>query len=139
MCFYPLLDTCQGDSGGPLMRFESAQRQWVLTGVTSFGKGCGDPRYAGVYTRVAVYTDWLKSIIGNDGLVEVEVGQEVVQPTIFTPITTTILSTTSPQTTTTKKAPVQTTSLSTNNNASLMIASYAFTFLFFLFAFQYYL
>ncbi|CAF2962673.1 unnamed protein product [Rotaria sp. Silwood2] len=123
MCFYPLLDTCQGDSGGPLMRFESAQRQWVLTGVTSFGKGCGDPRYAGVYTRVAVYTDWLKSIIGNDGLVEVEVGQEVVQPTIFTPIATTILSTTSPQTTTTKKTPVQTTSLSTNNNASLMIAS----------------
>ncbi|CAF1083475.1 unnamed protein product [Rotaria sordida] len=40
-------DTCQGDSGGPLMRFESVQKQWLLAGVTSFGIGCGDPRYSG--------------------------------------------------------------------------------------------
>jgi chymotrypsin len=63
------LDTCQGDSGGPLMRFESTQKRWLLAGVTSFGLGCGDPRYSGVYTRVSVYRNWLHSVI-NDTFIE---------------------------------------------------------------------
>jgi secreted trypsin-like serine protease len=63
------LDTCQGDSGGPLMRFESAQKQWVLAGVTSFGLGCGDPRYSGVYTRASAYRKWLQLVI-SDGFIE---------------------------------------------------------------------
>lgn len=65
------LDTCQGDSGGPLMRFESTQKRWVLAGVTSFGIGCGDPRFSGVYTRASVYLPWLRSVI-NDGFRESE-------------------------------------------------------------------
>jgi len=65
------LDTCQGDSGGPLMRFESTQKRWVLAGVTSFGLGCGDPRFSGVYTRASVYLTWLRSVI-NDGFRESE-------------------------------------------------------------------
>jgi secreted trypsin-like serine protease len=64
-CFIRNLDTCQGDSGGPLMRFESAQKQWVLAGVTSFGLGCADPRYSGVYTRASAYRNWLKTVIGD--------------------------------------------------------------------------
>jgi secreted trypsin-like serine protease len=47
------------------MRFESAQKQWVLAGVTSFGLGCADPRYSGVYTRASVYRNWLKTVIGD--------------------------------------------------------------------------
>jgi hypothetical protein len=51
------------------MQFEFKQKRWLLAGVTSFGLGCGDPRYSGVYTRVSVYRDWLRSVI-NDGIIE---------------------------------------------------------------------
>jgi trypsin len=45
----------QGDSGGPLLV------EGVQVGVTSFGRGCADPRYAGVYARVSRYVDWIKT------------------------------------------------------------------------------
>ena len=66
------IDTCQGDSGGPIMRFESKERRWVLAGVTSYGKDCAHPLYAGVYTRVSAYRDWIKSIV-TDRFFEQEV------------------------------------------------------------------
>jgi hypothetical protein len=46
------VDTCAGDSGGPLLavRPEGAFR---LVGATSFGNGCAQPGYPGVYARVA--------------------------------------------------------------------------------------
>ncbi|CAF2780843.1 unnamed protein product [Rotaria sp. Silwood2] len=65
-------DTCQGDSGGPLMHFDSNKRQWMLAGVTSYGRGCGEPNYAGVYTRVSVYRDWLRSVV-KDNFIELAV------------------------------------------------------------------
>lgn len=48
----------QGDAGGPLACREPSGR-WVLTGVTSWGFGCGRPLFPGVYTRVAAVRGWI--------------------------------------------------------------------------------
>ncbi|KZS21694.1 Uncharacterized protein APZ42_011683 [Daphnia magna] len=51
----PGKDTCQGDSGGPLLV------DGVQVGITSWGYGCASPNYAGVYTRVTSYVDWISA------------------------------------------------------------------------------
>ncbi len=40
-------------------------KQWVLVGLTSFGYGCAQPGYSGVYTRITIYLDWINLIINN--------------------------------------------------------------------------
>jgi hypothetical protein len=51
----PNHDSCNGDSGGPLLDKATGE----LVGIISFGKGCGDPDFPGVYTRVSKYTSWI--------------------------------------------------------------------------------
>jgi hypothetical protein len=43
-------DTCQGDSGGPLMVSDGPS--FVLVGITSWGIGCADIGFPGVYARL---------------------------------------------------------------------------------------
>jgi Trypsin len=47
----PGKDTCAGDSGGPMVK-DLGGGTWRLIGDTSFGIGCANPLYPGVYGRV---------------------------------------------------------------------------------------
>ena len=67
----------QGDSGGPLncpvTKFRPGQPQYKICGITSWGAGCGNNGYPGVYTRVSKYIDWIDQHTGdysNGGIYE---------------------------------------------------------------------
>jgi trypsin len=56
-------DTCQGDSGGPMLVSDGSFL--VLAGITSWGFGCADPRFPGVYTRLdnQTFNDFVRGIV----------------------------------------------------------------------------
>ena len=51
-------DACQGDSGGPLFGID-ADGNYVLTGIVSWGIGCADADFPGVYARVSHASEWI--------------------------------------------------------------------------------
>mmetsp|Transcript_17496 Transcript_17496/g.34002 ORF Transcript_17496/g.34002 Transcript_17496/m.34002 type:complete len:500 (-) Transcript_17496:300-1799(-) len=56
-------DSCQGDSGGPLILRGNASdgSQDVQVGIVSWGIGCAETSFPGVYARISKAYDWIQS------------------------------------------------------------------------------
>lgn len=51
------VDSCSGDSGGPLVC------DGLVAGLSSWGIGCADKRYPGVYTSVPDVKQWVEEVV----------------------------------------------------------------------------
>jgi secreted trypsin-like serine protease len=56
------VDTCQGDSGGPMV-LRTAADAYVQVGIVSWGHGCAQAQFPGVYTQVSTYADKINKAV----------------------------------------------------------------------------
>ena len=55
-------DACQGDSGGPFICQDGTDA--VITGVVSWGIGCAEANYPGVYARATTALNFIQANMG---------------------------------------------------------------------------
>lgn len=59
-------DSCQGDSGGPLLK--RSGNDWVQVGIVSWGVGCGEAEFPGVYTQVSHFLPDIAEALGAEAI-----------------------------------------------------------------------
>ncbi len=58
-------DSCQGDSGGPLVVSDPSTGEVKLVGVVSWGNGCAEADYPGMYARVSSFRAFIDENLGG--------------------------------------------------------------------------
>ncbi|UJR23919.1 hypothetical protein I4U23_026891 [Adineta vaga] len=115
-------DSCQGDSGGPIHQW--LDDHWEQVGLVSFGRGCAEAVYPGIYTRLSFYYDWIDATMKGMNLTTT-----VPQTTPTVPQTTTTVSettTTVSETTTTVSETTTTVSETTTTIPNLFLVLFIF-------------
>jgi len=59
-------DACQGDSGGPLV-CQNANGRWELHGATSWGRGCAQAAYPGIWSKIHHVMPWIRQTMEQHG------------------------------------------------------------------------
>mmetsp|Transcript_32894 Transcript_32894/g.48667 ORF Transcript_32894/g.48667 Transcript_32894/m.48667 type:complete len:553 (+) Transcript_32894:204-1862(+) len=63
-------DSCQGDSGGPIFIETTTSNDGLASftqvGVVSWGQGCAEAEFPGVYARISGVSDWIKDTVCDD-------------------------------------------------------------------------
>uniref|UniRef100_A0A8C3JN09 Vitamin K-dependent protein C n=1 Tax=Calidris pygmaea TaxID=425635 RepID=A0A8C3JN09_9CHAR len=54
-------DVCQGDGGGP--HVTQYNGTYFVTGIISWGEGCGRKGKYGVYTNLSKFLPWVRSVL----------------------------------------------------------------------------
>jgi secreted trypsin-like serine protease len=62
-------DSCLGDSGGPLM-VRDGRGRYVQVGIVSYGIGCAQPNYYGIYERPGAHLAWIRQHVPDVSVAE---------------------------------------------------------------------